>query len=106
MLRVRNTGASFPFVTDMNATTEPHTTPLADLSPVLSEGRFKWEKTSAGALIQMFAAAGYDVVRNDVLPDRNGCFGRLVKDQDGRVVAHLLWCDSVPNYAYAFSSRA
>lgn len=85
--------------------TETRTAPLADLSPVLSEGRFKWEAARAGELIRMFAAAGYDVVRNEVLPDRNGCYSRLVKDETGRIVAHILWCASVPNYAYAFSSR-
>jgi hypothetical protein len=85
-------------------TDDTRTAALADLSPVLSEGRFKWETSSAGEMIRMFAVAGYDVVRNDVLPDRNGCYSRLVKEQ-GRIVAHVLWCDSVPNYAYAFSSR-
>jgi hypothetical protein len=84
-------------------TAAPTPTALADLAPTLSEGRLKWETTSAGLLIRMFAVAGYDVVRNEVLPDRNGCFSRLVKDDD-RIVAHILWCDSIPEYAYAFTS--
>jgi hypothetical protein len=78
-------------------------TNLSELNPTLSEGRLKWETTSAGEMIRMFAAAGYDVVRNDVMPDRNGCFNRLVM-VDGRIVAFVLWCDSVPNYAYAYTA--
>lgn len=46
----------------------------------------------------MFAAGGYDVVSDKGT-------SRVVKDQQGNIVAHILWHNTVPNYAYAFSSQ-
>lgn len=67
----------------------------------IESGRRYWEASSAGALIRMFAAAGYDVV-NPEAPYRHR---RLVRDQSGHEVATILWCKSVPNYAYARTPR-
>lgn len=87
----------------MNAATKTCTR-LADLTspalikpPYIENGRRKWEATSAGELIKMFAAGGYDVVR-----DRGT--SRMVKDQQGNIVASILWHDTVPNFAYAYTS--
>lgn len=89
----------------MNAATKTCTR-LADLTSTalikpsyIENGRRKWEATSAGELIKMFAAAGYDVIH-----DRGT--SRIVKDQQGTFVASILWHPTVPNYAYAYTADA
>lgn len=84
-------------------------TRLADLTSAamikpsyIENGRLKWEARSAGALIKMFAAGGYDVVTpdNETATARD----RIVKDQDGTIVAYILWNITIPDFAYAYTS--
>lgn len=86
-------------------------TRLADLASTalikpsyIENGRLKWEARSAGALIKMFAAGGYDVITpdNETATARD----RLVKDQNGAIVAYILWNTTVPDFAYAYTSAA
>ena len=70
----------------------------------IESGRRKWEASSAGALIRMFAAAGYDVTTPEKFNDGDShC--RVVTDQSGVDVAFLLWCTSIPNYVYAMTPK-
>lgn len=55
--------------------------------PYIEGGRLKWESKSAGSLIQMFAAGGYDVITPDDERDETRNPSRLVKDQQGHIVA-------------------
>ena len=76
----------------------------------IENGRMKWESTCAGDLIAMFAVGGYDVVRTVVdgkEPDESKCDSRSreVRDQSGNTVAYILWCRSVPNFAFAMTSK-
>ena len=72
----------------------------------IESGRRYWEASSAGALIRMFAAAGYDVVNPEAIEDENrDSRERLVRDQSGHEVATILWCKSVPAYADARTPR-
>ena len=72
----------------------------------IESGRRYWEASSAGALIRMFAAAGYDVVGPEAVEDENrDSRERIVRDQCGHEVATILWCKSVPAYADARTPR-
>lgn len=72
----------------------------------IESGRRYWEASSAGALIRMFAVAGYDVVSPEAVEDENrDSRERIVRDQSGHEVATILWCKSVPTYADARTPR-
>ena len=94
----------------------PTVTNLADLTHrnvtnSIESGRMKWESTCAGDLIAMFAVGGYDVVRvaapGQELCDESKCDSRSreVRDQSGNTVAYILWCRSVPNFAFAMTCK-
>jgi hypothetical protein len=96
----------------MNAATETRTeTRLADLTSAnlikpsyIENGRRKWEAKRAGDLIKMFAAGGYDVITPTDHPKETRNPYRLVKDQNGVIIANILWSLDVPDFAYAFTS--
>lgn len=60
-------------------------------------GRRKWEGRRAGDLIRMFAAGGYDVIKD------RGEGSWTVHDQTGNIRAFILSHRDVPDYAYAFT---
>ncbi len=68
----------------------------------IENDRRKWEATSAGALIRMFAANGCDVTKQ-VNPNDgkeiSGCWD--VRDQSGVDVAYIMSHRDVPQYAFA-----
>lgn len=72
----------------------------------IENGRRKWEATSAGALIRMFAANGCDVTKQ-VHPDTgkeiDGCWD--VRDQSGVEVAYIMSHRDVPQYAFASTPK-
>lgn len=69
-------------------------------------GRRKWEARSPGALIAMFAAGGFDVITPDRAAEAHRrSRERLVKDQQGHVVAYIIWHLSVPDFAVAYTAR-
>ena len=93
-----------------------NTTKIADLAhhnvtcKGIENGRLCWESTSAGDMIAMFAAGGYDVVRTKVNGEeadesKFDSRSREVRDQSGNTVAYILWCLSVPNFACAMTPK-
>ena len=71
----------------------------------IESGRRYWEAKSAGALIRMFAVAGCDVINPDGDDDNRDSECRMVSDQYGNEVAWVLWCKSMPGYAFARTPR-
>ena len=86
-----------------------NTTPLVDLTcnkliraPYIEGGRRKWEGRRAGDLIRMFAAGGFDVLKDN----KNGRAiegSWTVHDQSGNIRAFILSHRDVPDFAYAFT---
>ena len=68
----------------------------------IESGRLNWESKKPGDLIAMFAAGGYDVINDG---DGEDSRSRLVKDQTGNIVAYIMWCISVPDFACSFTSK-
>ena len=69
----------------------------------IESGRTKWEARRAGDLIRMFAAGGFDVIKDtkDSGEEIEGSW--RVLDQFGDFRASILSHHDVPDFAYAYT---
>lgn len=91
--------------TQTTATVNVHKLTCAELAKpaYIENGRTKWEARRAGDLIRMFAAGGYDVIKNRKANGDEIEGSWTVWDQHGDFRASVISHRDVPDFAYAYT---